>query len=282
MIGGAMPDLSEDTPESAPTATQDLAPEDRVMYHRPCVDCEYDLIGLARRAVCPECGLPIAESVIGVRPFAPTRAYASRLRRGGVVLQSCHGLLIVGYCVPYAAPCLLLITAAGWWLVGSRPGLPGDTRGDDLRVSATRVRWWAAAQAVAMTMYLVAFFGHNRLWWADLGPPAVVVGLLLLAGVPATGAAWAGLGHMKRVARRVPDRSLDWLVIWLRPAAAAWAFGVVAFPLVLGVPSHGMFGIAPAGAVFALVTVGWCLGFAMLWGVTQFASAMHNLLPESG
>ncbi|MCK6477505.1 MAG: serine/threonine protein kinase, partial [Phycisphaerales bacterium] len=80
----------------APVATPQL---DGVAEHVPCADCGYDLRGVSREGVCPECGLSIEASLDPARLVFADRDWLTRVRRGmfEVLLAPIAVLLIPGF-----------------------------------------------------------------------------------------------------------------------------------------------------------------------------------------
>src|SRR4051794_11063247 len=53
-----------------------------IQHDLPCLGCGYNLRGLRGEGQCPECGLPVAESIAGDGLVVGTTRRLGRLRRG--------------------------------------------------------------------------------------------------------------------------------------------------------------------------------------------------------
>lgn len=210
---------------SAPHAPRDLT----------CNACSFNLVGLPRDALCPECGAPIARSLAGGGLANDAPSYLNALRRGcnllvvativrGVSLVATFALLAALAELSPAAmtrapwlfdvfgvPTLLITLFATWTFTTPHPRLSRDER------------WWSSRRlarsamacelALVLTRLILAQFGVTAQFTPGMSTAGYVqsgIAGLVYVGVQA---AWivgflATLRYAARVASRIPDDAL--------------------------------------------------------------------------
>ncbi len=210
----------------------DLPPK-LVDADRPCVRCSYNLRGLPRGGVCPECGTPIADSLRGDYLAFAAPEYLAAIHSGlnwvlaGVLVYAVA--LVGGVAIKiglggYLSPALVgeirrtalviptVILLAGYWRF-TRPD-PGPA-GRESPTSVRRViRASVVVQAVAAVAGVLAAAGGP----SGVGPVALrgtfgtLTVLLDLAAVVAWIAQFfATMSYVGWLGRRVPDRVIVYL-----------------------------------------------------------------------
>lgn len=251
-----------------PTQIAPLPPEALVVYPYPCGRCGYDLLGLPRDSECPECGLPIMDSLAGHAVFHEDERYTTRLEMGSAIVETALAFLIVLHCVPVMSALTLLVSCLGWWWMGAPP--PGESDDlADLRSRAARLRHWSLACASAEFAALLLYLLPTWLY----GPHTAAV-ILAAGAVPLAGMAISGMRLLQALAARIPSRRvlrraehLKWLVV-------IWAASLVTVPAASALP------YAPPGAQVPLslwlpgMTIGWCVGVWMLFTLGAFRTAL--------
>ncbi len=232
--------------------------------HLPCVGCGYDLFGLAEDARCPECGEPIAATLVDPVTARFGFRQARRIRRGAKLLIFCQGYLLVGFflgmiCVAAEFPLLLLtliglwqlLMQVGWWLVATPPR-PTLITGSPARHA---MLCWIVRIAGLLTFLVIPTFGA-LIAAAFAGGPASNTGLLTfvffvsLACVPTR-----FIGGMLLVRSRLPQtRNGDRKACVY--AIAAGSLGVGAFVL-LSVTNVCMLWLVIGGCLLAQLI--WCI-----------------------
>lgn len=264
-----------DTPLSNVGETS-LPPEDRVTYDRPCAKCGYNLIGLPKQALCPECGLPVAESLGRRLFFRSSPRYLRRVTAGAVAVEVCTIGLWVTHCVaPLAFGLVALLAIAWWWAAPDPPGGPGAR---EIRSAARRVRLWAVAGFIAgvlgariasLTMTATTTLGPGL-----LGHWAWRVGLLSLAAVAISGMSRAGTLLAGELAIRLNDASLTRACRRASRLAFLWGPGIVAIPLAL--TPGPLRGELWTSAMVMLTIAGWAITTDLVGLTTRLRSAMWD------
>lgn len=195
-----------------------------------CRGCGYNLRGLARDAVCPECSRPVEHSIREELRFSDP-AWLHRVGLG--MLIALAGFLLplllkLNFMVPAIGLAILagsiVAPLVGTWLATSpEPGRTGEGA-----LSARRVaRWCVVALAVLRVAALGLMFsmpalllslGGLSLWLAVL----VSVAILIVAIV-------AGLVYLRRLAERMDAR-----VIRAQLRIVAWGLGTCLLPVMAG------------------------------------------------
>ncbi len=88
---------------------------------RPCVRCTYDLRGLALTSNCPECGLPVADSLRGILLQYAASEYIRAIRTGFTLILTGIAISIVLMLAGMALGVVASVAAVGG-------GIPGVTR----------------------------------------------------------------------------------------------------------------------------------------------------------
>lgn len=127
--------LTEDTRTNSTAAFASALSRPTISTHPPCVRCGYDLAGLVRDGLCPECGEPVKHSLdVELLGHLPGEQIA-QLRRAATCVQ--WGVVIFGIAIPlsmlpemlrgsgYSAAATLAVvvvraigvalTSYGWW-----------------------------------------------------------------------------------------------------------------------------------------------------------------------
>ena len=216
---------------------------DRTVHeHRWCLSCGYDLFGLDRDGVCPECGRGVAKSLEGDLLRNCGRAFVKRLRVGMLMAGCGTVLLLVNYLAVAAigssgwgnrSPTELLLiralvssvgglmVAIGWWIFSSK-----DTArfGPD---PATRTRTLLRVMVILDAFLAVCAAGSMMavMAWGGLTPRGGGGALQVLSNMQ-----WViwwlfqlfgwfpKMFYVALLARRVPNRSLESfarVVMWL-------------------------------------------------------------------
>jgi hypothetical protein len=234
-----------------------------------CVGCGYNLKGLSKKGVCPECGRAVAGTVStrarGDIADAPL-GYLWNLRTGaGLMLLGAIGIPLTLLSPLFAASFKVLgavavALSAAWalgvWLVTvPRPSMPRST----LRptVEWRTVRWGARVTQAMWPLAAAAYFAAVTVqisapWLARLAPllflplPIGLVGLALVAHYAARLADWAGDDALEQRLRTA---------VWFSCGATVLLL-VVAIVQLTGV----MLGAVPGMVWFVLA-----MGFASLY-----------------
>lgn len=233
-------------------------PRARVETSVQCLKCGYDLLGLDRAAVCPECAAPISDSVRGTLLRFADPAYLSRLHSGAVLVLTAIivGLLsdVAGRLTSVAAPDLHISVSlafgvvsflagvcglVGWWRLSTLdPNYPGQDTGGAAR---RFVRIAVIVQAVALAMLplpiaavlldLVRIDTDQRLatfGFVVLGLTVVSLGARLLQFL-------AAMVYLKWLGRRVPNTKIvkrAGTLMWVGPLLCTVGLLIVVGPLI--------------------------------------------------
>lgn len=234
------------SPFEAPAAPNAFAepPPPPVLRDVACVGCGYNLRGLSTAGQCPECALPVANSLRGRLLRHANPRYVRRLATGAALL-ACSWLIIVaiGIAPRILVPLLLragtpaamsatfstlsmvlsilevvarLLAVAGAWLLTSpEPGQAGGLR--------SFIRVAALVSLIASAVSFLARFPMSVPLRMALWPLSVFAGGVGLAGTIAQ------FPYLRQLALRVPAPSLAWqtrIVVW--PCAVVTVLGFVA------------------------------------------------------
>ncbi len=267
---------------------QHSGPAASVRTEAPCFICGYNLIGLPRSAVCPECGTQIAKSV-GPRQTRTLQALPRNQQRA-----LCVGALAAGFAViPMAVllvifpavtgklshpahivmSMLALVSSIAWaggvFLIAVR--LPGEgpanrVAGFGLPIGFDQLAQWSQAAWVLITAILIAF-------------PLIPTGPLLLVRAILVGLVAIGSAGVFFVCLRIMRLSIDIFddrlndrLLWVTWGLAPCLLSAVLFKLaapVLGAISQMISliaiiisGILIATLTHALVDLGQTIGWA--------------------
>jgi hypothetical protein len=219
---------SSDTPDFAPGLQE-------ASRHPHCIACGYDLHLLEREGLCPECATPIERSMRGdALRFAPasfTRPLASgsRILFWAYVIWPFQQILAFVIVIPlvafgaaanFNAPLTQSVALAfvalvcfGWWCVSA----PDNASGAESAFSRS-----SRMTRVAVGCYAIASFGSATLAYFPTlagvqislfqrGNPSAMTladGTKALTRLAHGGLVLVGIGHLRRVARRIPASRL--------------------------------------------------------------------------
>lgn len=224
-----------------------------------CINCAYDLAGLAADANCPECATPVAKSLGGDLLANRLPAYVSKLRRGAWMVETSINLTIgsvalfvlVMILTAVAAPTFanaiivvatilcglafmlgLVLFPAGWWkLTTPDPGIDADARGQRAR----RLVRITVAVLVASTLISLA---EKSIFRGQLYSSAAATTNLSLSSVSVlfqimTLIAWivqfyAAMLYVRWLARRIPDER-----VYKRAGRLLWLGPLLSLPVCL-------------------------------------------------
>ncbi|MEX2214280.1 MAG: hypothetical protein WD768_09150 [Phycisphaeraceae bacterium] len=198
------------------------APDSPIERDTICQGCGYNLRGIAESAVCPECGTPAAFSIKGDRLQYANPKWLGTVRRG-LLIASASSLLYVPLSFVLGALAFLLplpewiqigLTLAGpvvcslamgygsFLMTAPEPRLHGDEAPLNWRRA---VRAASVLAALVVPAYLAAMVLHAQGAWRISRETWSILGYTLLV-VPA--AIYGCLGHLRTLARRIPDPPL--------------------------------------------------------------------------
>ena len=145
------------TPPAPPTSPQEARGPNLAHHDIPCLRCGYNLRGLSEDGVCPECGAPVARSLVGDLLVYSSPDYKASLHRGvalilmAIIAEILLVVASVGVAVTAgmgvagsmgALPALLQVASlaasialvAGWWMFSAPdPAMLGSKKGDTPR-----------------------------------------------------------------------------------------------------------------------------------------------------
>jgi hypothetical protein len=214
-------------PQPEPDPPADISPA-AVLEDRPCLQCGYSLRGLPLDGHCPECGIPVANSLRGNLLVYSSLIYLESLHRGAVFVISGVLIGLVGAVVAFFIRFWLtfpsrasfhlgtldllaratdlfasLLALFGWWLLSAPdPGLLGEDHSMNSRkLVRIVVAIGAAAALLAFVLQMINFL--NPLPYAVASKIAALVG-----GAASIVQFFASMTYLRWLARRVPDRAL--------------------------------------------------------------------------
>lgn len=222
------------SPDEAPVP---IGADGNLTADRACVRCGYNLRGLPRAGVCPECSTPVADSLRTKVLKYSSPEYLAKLHRGVFLVQTAIIIqILMGFAVFGAAIALkgalaqlqwiagfvgLLIAAMslyGWWLFSELdPGYTGQDQGTTPR-KVIRLAVIAGG-AAALLSVLADLLSPS----ASATPGAAPVSVMhMVAGVVSIGAGavqyFASMLYLQWLAKRVPNekagkraKNLMWL-----------------------------------------------------------------------
>jgi hypothetical protein len=246
-----------------------------------CVRCNYALVGLARTALCPECGFPIADSLHDALIACAPAAYRQRVLSGAELIgMSCKCLFaspllgILIFISPelaiFAVPLVLIVILCALWFGASRFVAFAPVtllRSARARKHAHVARW----TPLALIVLALISFGASA---AGLLP--VFVTPIIIAACIACWC-WALLAYAAALAERLPAAHLVTRALDLRLLAVA--------PLVCIVLSAVLLHVSPR--TMRTFSILWVLAPpACLWLLCLFASTwttdfIERLLDQS-
>lgn len=220
---------------------------------RRCIGCGYDLTGSPREGVCPECGIPVAQSLQPDLIQYRLPAYVKRLNRGARMVRNAVGLMTgsvaslfivqfaampISFVSSTAATVFLLAISAiafiaslaslvtypiGWWLLTAPdPGRDADAAG---QTSRRLVRLTLIITASATAIAFASIGGvtiANAAYGMGLNAIGVALtyGVLFAALIAAAVQFYACMVYLRWFAQRLPNvdvyRRAKWMM-WLGP-----------------------------------------------------------------
>lgn len=218
-----------------------------------CIGCSYDLTGSPRDGVCPECGIPVAQSLQPDLIQYRLPAYVKRLNRGARLVRNAVGLMTgsiasvfvfqfavmpIGFVSSTAATMFVIALSLlsfiaslaslvtypiGWWLLTAPdPGRDADAAG---QTSRRLVRLTLVITASATAMAFASIGGvtvANAAYGVGLNSIAAVLtyGVLFAALIAAAVQFYACMVYLRWFAQRLPNvdvyRRAKWMM-WLGP-----------------------------------------------------------------
>ena len=275
-------------------AVQTVAPT------RRCVRCRYDLYGLSRDGLCPECGTSVERSLCLDRLSLADPAWLARLARGQMLITCGLCLLVLGMILAVFS----LVVRAGDWSTGTDPIVATMVLYSGAILSAAVLLASGVLLTTAQDPSMRGFertFSARVLARSGLLAHVVFVGLalaidamplaflirvpartvlLLLAVVSVTISIVSLLKWIGSRAMLIPARKLGWRAYRVG-ASMAWAL-----PLFLGVlvvaaaPIRRL--VAPGSALdvdalnFVMGCSSPCAGFILLFLLTRFLSIVFG------
>jgi len=266
-----------------------------------CTRCGYNLRGLTREGLCPECGTPILQSVRGDLLKFADPAWLDRLRFGTSLKLWNIGLMIV------AGGAAGLLTSLGFpqilmqfvHLVGSALGLWASfaITAQEPRVALTEdpLTLRKIVRVCAVLGFLGSFLRLGAFPVTISPAPVLMISLTIvailfvLAGVVA---AFGELMYFCRFAIRIPDPALaksTKTLMWLLPIAFVLVFGggilvAVMAPNVRSAASSGGSGRWALGVLLFGCSGGLLFVISALWYVrllTKYNRAFKEALAEA-
>jgi len=267
-----------------------LDDEGRLDEDLQCLSCEYILRGLSPSGECPECGLPIAESISRDWFQFCDAAWVARLRGGaglvllGLVLTALPACswdnrdtwevlcLVAMACIPRA-----ILAVDVWRLTCPEPGLLVA----DYEVARKYARWtYLAAIAVSgAAAFLPAMHGSAGRWLQSMLFPLFAIACLIVSD-----------GFGAELARRLPDIRLRrqtrlvvrtligllcYLVVLLMIAPLALPAAQTGTDFMIRVGSQS-YAPTPALGIVLLLPVFTMMGFG-LWFLVLIGSLWRRL-----
>ncbi|UCG15199.1 MAG: hypothetical protein JSV19_07865 [Phycisphaerales bacterium] len=195
----------------------------------PCVQCGYNLRGLTQDKSCPECGTPIARSVLGDQLRYADPQWLERLRFGTslklwniliAIVIGAVAAIIGGLGLPQALVELLALVGAGLGLWAAFLITTPEPR---VLMREDPINLRKLVRACAVASVLGQFSSHaQRTAAADIRVVlTIVAGVLAVAGVVQM---FGELVYYRRFAHRIPDARLQkstTIVLWGLPSAFA-------------------------------------------------------------
>ncbi len=255
---------------------------------RSCVGCGYNLLGASIAGVCPECGLPVAQSMGSGMLDDASPAYRARLVRGlGWIIHGVLALIVLTIGAALASSFLnvrsdllvegvslvpVCVIYAGYWLC-SQPE-PGYNGTDEPRATCAVLRVGVAAMA-ACTLGRAVGAPLRTLVPATGGMLKPMLALLALArGLAMLVTLFCTLQYTRWIAWRIPSPK------WSRRAGTyRWLLPVlIGGPLLLWLISGIVvaMSIAPAGSGVGMAPV--AVGGVALAGVAGCMTIVASLV----
>ncbi len=238
-----------------------------------CRKCGYDLRGLAAAGRCPECGLPVGESIVVERMDDAPRGWVRTQRLGIWILFTSYALSAVAILSEVFAPYvesipkpvftvlrvlpLVLLAVSVWLLTVQR----ADRRA---KKSSLLVRWGFVGVLGLSLVLPAARQGGLESLWGKLGW-TLFFALLVTC--------WIGLGCIQvRIARMLGAR---WLSPVLWTASILWSIGLLSaasFYLFREYAGRALFSRAETSFVATLLVGGVLLVISSLLVAMRFRS----------
>ena len=219
----------------------------------PCVQCGYNLRGLTQDKSCPECGTPIARSVLGDQLRYAEPEWLDKLRFGTslklwniliAIVIVAVGMIIMSVGLPQAMVNLLALVGAG---IGLWAAFLITTPEPRVLMREDPINLRKLVRACAVASVFGQFSSHApqpaaaeiRIVLAIVGGALAVAGVVQMFGE---------LVYYRRFARRIPDAKLEkstTIVLWGLPSALAAI--LVGSTIVVGAASLVGAGIGAGG-----------------------------------
>lgn len=251
-------------------------PEQPLAYDRHCVACGYNLVGLDRAGRCPECALPVADSL---RPgLAGTLDPQAKrlLRRSVESLETAAATQIVGFCMPLVMEIGLAVWAWGAWRLADLPRLAPALA--PLGPKALRARIGAGlliVTTVGGAAGVLALAQRTALAPGNLGALVAVGALVLTHAAAVAYSAFTTCDYLEALARRLPAADVARRCRSARRLSPLWGGGVAVYHYIvlawLGkAPEIGGF---TAGLV-VIAAAGWGAAFQILDAASRWTRAL--------
>ncbi len=245
MLGGVDFPPADEPPTT--TITRDLS----------CLRCGYSLRGLARDALCPECGDPVSRTLVGDVLAATPLAYRRRLYRGarviwwaglGAMILAMGGPIVIIAGASQGLPDQLVggcALVAGFGVLGAVVAFPIGwfilTGPDPSRLTRTTLDraalWTRVSVIVGAVWFSLNIAGVSLLAGRTTGIIELALSFLplMLLGWHS----WMAMHYVSLVAARVPDPRVQQLARTRRITVTLWAtlglflcgVGVIAAPI---------------------------------------------------
>lgn len=232
----------------------EAVPADRAVIadDLPCTGCGYNLRGLSQDGRCPECALPVADTLAAerlrqARTGPPDPRWARQIREGAWLGLGTFVLLLgallapdAWYHLPYRnAPLretpgriVFLGVACAWWVLAwasawkltMREQLPGHP--PPRALVATAARWLVTAYALTPFVWAWVTWHHDP-WWRIGYPMGLPVAILEWAGIAGGVGLFARVSQLMRRRRAWAATVEAWLLAIVVPGAVLYASGVV-------------------------------------------------------
>ena len=136
-------------------------------YDHPCIECDYNLRGLAIGASCPECNSPVTDSLKRRLLRYANPQYIRRLRSGARCITICAILPLIGFCV--VIPLSIITAASGF----ANAPITTTTTSSGFTSTSTfaSTSSSAIAPAIIQTVFSVAVWSLFAFGWIRLTTP---------------------------------------------------------------------------------------------------------------
>lgn len=223
-----------------------------------CLNCGYDLRGLAREGACPECGAAVADSLRGNLLRYASAEYLKTLHTGVFLVQASIIVQIVGtlgmvvvvaatvgagamvatlaeHAITLLLSAAALMSVAGWWMFSSpNPAETGEDRGVTARQVVRATVVISALGTIANQVAGVVYVPAPGAVGAGGAMPSDLVGMAIAATGVISTIAWAvwffaAMRYLRWLAPRLPDVRVyerAKLMMWLGPVLVIFGCGI--------------------------------------------------------